>query len=326
MSDHDESYDIAAIRKLMLAAFGDEELKRFCNDREFFRPICDKFGSNHGLDDIVNEVIEYCDTHVLFSELLEEVKLLNSRQYRRFAPYHRAPSAISTRLGLSPFLLFLNLLIVGIVGLVLKSTVAKWLPCCSPWTVGFGLSVVALSLVHMTWRLVSLRLPEVECPVKVNLRVVEFELDASRWLDALHPWTIPGWGIYLGLGAASAVAVVLMFLIPYSNESRPVVEHYLVRYTATGNSRILTLDEAAQEGILLGPGMSIRITISLLGNDEVHCAWDAKFGGRVDPDPGCTAQYTAPNCPIEDVIGIRIESRCRTHTEWRNLHVRVVQQ
>ena len=77
-------YNTAAIRRLLLAAFTAEELTRFCYDRPDLRPIVDRFGPNQGLDDRVDEVIKYCDNHLIFPELLAELKQHTPRQYARF--------------------------------------------------------------------------------------------------------------------------------------------------------------------------------------------------------------------------------------------------
>jgi hypothetical protein len=85
MSDETQAYNLAAIRELLLAAFTAEELRRFCYDRPTFRPITNRFGPGHGLDDMVDEVITYCDAYLTFPELLDEIKQANPRQYEHFA-------------------------------------------------------------------------------------------------------------------------------------------------------------------------------------------------------------------------------------------------
>jgi hypothetical protein len=84
MDKDPQSYNIAAIRELLLVAFTPAELRRFCQDRPPFRPIVYKFGPGHGLDDMVDEVMDYCRTQLLWDELLAEVKEHNPRQYARF--------------------------------------------------------------------------------------------------------------------------------------------------------------------------------------------------------------------------------------------------
>ena len=79
-----QAYNTAAIRRLLLAAFAAEELTRFCYDRPDLRPIVVRFGPNQGLDDRVDEVITYCDNHLLFPELLAAVREHTPRQYARF--------------------------------------------------------------------------------------------------------------------------------------------------------------------------------------------------------------------------------------------------
>jgi len=75
---------IATIRELLLAAFTSKDLRRFCQDRPAFRPIVARFGSGHGLDDMVDRVIDYSRTQFLWDDLLAEVAQLNPRQYARF--------------------------------------------------------------------------------------------------------------------------------------------------------------------------------------------------------------------------------------------------
>jgi hypothetical protein len=75
---------IAAIRDLLEAAFTVQTLNRFCWDHQAFRPIRKQFSPGHGLADIVDLVIEYCETSLLWDELLAGVKEANPRQYARF--------------------------------------------------------------------------------------------------------------------------------------------------------------------------------------------------------------------------------------------------
>jgi formylglycine-generating enzyme required for sulfatase activity/CHAT domain-containing protein len=82
----ERAYNISTIRQLLLAAFTAEELRRFCQDRPTFRPLVDRFSPNHSLVDMVDEVIDYCETKLLFDEILAQVRDENPHQYRRFAP------------------------------------------------------------------------------------------------------------------------------------------------------------------------------------------------------------------------------------------------
>jgi hypothetical protein len=73
------------LRELLTASFTTTDaLKRFCQDRAGFRDILPKFGSGHGLDDMVDRVIEHCETFLLLDELLAAVAQANPRQYARF--------------------------------------------------------------------------------------------------------------------------------------------------------------------------------------------------------------------------------------------------
>ncbi len=79
------AYNLGAIRELLLAAFTPETLRRLCHDHPLFHPIVVQFGPGHGLADMVDEVITYCETNLLLPELLAEVAQKNPRQYDRYA-------------------------------------------------------------------------------------------------------------------------------------------------------------------------------------------------------------------------------------------------
>jgi DNA-binding Lrp family transcriptional regulator len=79
-----EGPPMGLIRKLLLAAFTPEMLRRFCTDRPMFREVVNEFGPGQGLDDMVDRVMEYCRTRLLWETLLAAVKEENPRQYERF--------------------------------------------------------------------------------------------------------------------------------------------------------------------------------------------------------------------------------------------------
>jgi hypothetical protein len=82
--DHDHYLDrVAAIRNLMRDVFTAQELRRFILDRPEFRPVDGHFGPNSSLEDMIDAVIDYCRTQVLFAELLAEIRELNPRQFSR---------------------------------------------------------------------------------------------------------------------------------------------------------------------------------------------------------------------------------------------------
>jgi formylglycine-generating enzyme required for sulfatase activity/tetratricopeptide (TPR) repeat protein len=97
-----ESYNIAVVRDLLRAAFTPQALRRFCQDRPIFRPICDEFGPGHGLNDMVDRVIDYCATHLVLEDLLAEVKQINPRQYARFEPQLREPDSSTQERPVEP--------------------------------------------------------------------------------------------------------------------------------------------------------------------------------------------------------------------------------
>jgi len=86
---------IRIIRRLLLAAFDPpESLRRFCQERPDFRGLLNRFGSKYSLDDMVDEVITYSGTYLLWDDLLEEVALVNPVQYERFEPELRAQHGV----------------------------------------------------------------------------------------------------------------------------------------------------------------------------------------------------------------------------------------
>jgi hypothetical protein len=79
MSDGDSAYNIGAVRRLLCEAFTAAELRRFCEDRPAFRPVALRFGPGDGLEEMVDEVIGYCRTRLLFGELLSEIQQYNPK-------------------------------------------------------------------------------------------------------------------------------------------------------------------------------------------------------------------------------------------------------
>ena len=94
MIQETQAYEQAKIRSLLLAAFTAEALARFCRDRPDLRPIVNRFGLHHGFDEMVDEVIDYCEAHVLFADLLIEIHRENPRQHERLGPYLRHPGKV----------------------------------------------------------------------------------------------------------------------------------------------------------------------------------------------------------------------------------------
>lgn len=87
MNETDESYNLAAIRKLLLESFRPASLRRFCQDQPLFRPIVDEFGPGMGLTDMVDRVVDYCENHLRFPDLLKAIHDEFPGQYARFEPY-----------------------------------------------------------------------------------------------------------------------------------------------------------------------------------------------------------------------------------------------
>jgi hypothetical protein len=64
---------ILQIRTLLRNAYSATTLKQFCNDRRGFREVLRRIGPNEGLDGVIDKLLEYCRTNLLWEELLGEV-------------------------------------------------------------------------------------------------------------------------------------------------------------------------------------------------------------------------------------------------------------
>jgi hypothetical protein len=93
MTDTVSSYNLAVIHDLLTAAFSAEELRRFCQGHALFQPIIANFGPNHSLNQMADEVVDYCRTYHLWDELLEAIEEKNPRQYDRFRDSLRVSSS-----------------------------------------------------------------------------------------------------------------------------------------------------------------------------------------------------------------------------------------
>lgn len=79
-----DQYNIAAIRSLLKNAFTAQDLWRFCQERPDFQPVLVHFPYNATLAQMTDALIQYCQTQLLFDELLLEVQKANPRQYERY--------------------------------------------------------------------------------------------------------------------------------------------------------------------------------------------------------------------------------------------------
>jgi hypothetical protein len=93
---------IPAIRELLRAAFTDKELRRFCQDRPALRPSLHSFSDKASLEDMIDAIMSYCRTRLLWDELLSGVAEVNPRQYNRFAARLGQPGDIETDLSVPP--------------------------------------------------------------------------------------------------------------------------------------------------------------------------------------------------------------------------------
>lgn len=76
------SWNTAAIRELLTAAFDDEELTTFCFDH--FRPVYENFATGMSKGQKIQRLLDSCDRHGQLEELLRLVRERNPAQYKRF--------------------------------------------------------------------------------------------------------------------------------------------------------------------------------------------------------------------------------------------------
>jgi len=78
-------YNTAVVRNLIRDAFTADDLRRFCEDRPTFRFIVPHFGSRFSHEDMIETVIEQCQTQALLPDLLTAIREYNPRQYHRYS-------------------------------------------------------------------------------------------------------------------------------------------------------------------------------------------------------------------------------------------------
>jgi hypothetical protein len=81
-----QSYDLAVIRDLLLAAFTADDLRRLVlyTSRSPLKPLIHQFSSGDGLAAMVEKTTTYCDKQGCLPDLLAEIRKANPRQYARF--------------------------------------------------------------------------------------------------------------------------------------------------------------------------------------------------------------------------------------------------
>ena len=82
------TYNIAAVRDLLLAGFTGGDLRRLVlyTSRPDLKPLLHEFGSGDGLSAMVEKAITFSQKQDCMADLLAEVKEANPRQYARFEP------------------------------------------------------------------------------------------------------------------------------------------------------------------------------------------------------------------------------------------------
>lgn len=76
------AWDTAAVRELLMAAFGDEDLTTFCYDN--FRPVYEEFTTGMSRTQKVQRLVEHCERRGEMEKLLAQVERANPFQYERY--------------------------------------------------------------------------------------------------------------------------------------------------------------------------------------------------------------------------------------------------
>jgi formylglycine-generating enzyme required for sulfatase activity len=76
------SFDLPAIRRLILRAFGDEELRTFCHD--YFPDVYEQFTSGQTKGDRTLLLFEYARRYGQLGTLLDKIKVTNEYQYGQY--------------------------------------------------------------------------------------------------------------------------------------------------------------------------------------------------------------------------------------------------
>jgi hypothetical protein len=89
------TYNFRNIRKLLTAAFSDEELRQLCYDLPQFRPIYEKeFSTGMSKGKMIQQLLEYCDHKGLMAELLTVIREEVPDRYAEFAGKLRYGEAV----------------------------------------------------------------------------------------------------------------------------------------------------------------------------------------------------------------------------------------
>lgn len=90
----------AVLRQLLTDAFSPQDLQRFCLDRADLRGVTTRFAPGDGLIDMVDKLLEYCRTHLLWDQLL--AALAQERPAQVFRAFGVQAQAAAPRPGPLP--------------------------------------------------------------------------------------------------------------------------------------------------------------------------------------------------------------------------------
>ena len=76
------TWNTAAVRELLMAAFGDEELTTFCYDN--FRPVYEEFTTGMSRTQKAQRLVETCERRGEMEKLLAKIERANPYQYERY--------------------------------------------------------------------------------------------------------------------------------------------------------------------------------------------------------------------------------------------------
>jgi hypothetical protein len=71
------------VRNLVRDSFMAGEIPRFCRDHPLLAPVLTHLGAKFSHEEVNDVLVEYCQTRLLFPELVEAIHEANPRQYEK---------------------------------------------------------------------------------------------------------------------------------------------------------------------------------------------------------------------------------------------------
>lgn len=213
-------------------------------------------------------------------------------------------------------ILFFNLLILVALTLFFRHNVS-W-RCVSPIGIGLSLGLVALELIHLTWRYLGKTLLNLVIPIgSLNIPIGQL----GGLIERLHPRMLRDRVLWAQALIFLLIAMVLGYPAssPFHNQDQlPMFENFLVR---TDNNV-----EGYVSGSVLRIAKNIGVVyfeVKILDQSDVSCDWSADTGTVLQPK-GCETQYAPPNEESLDLVTVNVYSPCKGSKRIEHLTIEIV--